>query len=237
MILMIKILTSQLDTYTTINGEKKVKEIDNTNEFLTQIKKYLKGNSSILFIASTKNGFEKVDIYSSLLFESLKLSGIVFDEYNVLDARTIDKAKEFVDKADFIFLSGGDTFLQNEFFKEIKLKDLLEDYNGIIVGQSAGSINMAKNVFNSPEQSEKSEPIYFEGLGLTEINIEPHWKTNTSSFDEDDKYQRKYILAESQKRDIYALCDGSYIVIIDNKINMYGEIYMIKNGSINKIVM
>ena len=33
---------------------------------------------------------------------------------------------------------------------------------------------MAKDVFNSPEQGEDSEPIYFEGLGLTEINIEPH---------------------------------------------------------------
>ena len=233
---MKKILTSQLDTYTNVNGEKRVKEINNTNEFITQIKKYIKNYDSILFIASTKNDYEKVDLYSSLLFESLKLSGIVFNEYNILDSRTINKAKEFVDKANFIFLSGGDTFEQSEFFKEIKLKELLEDYNGIIVGQSAGSINMAKDVFNSPEQGEDSEPIYFEGLGLTEINIEPHWKTDTSEFDEYEKYQRNYILEESQKRDIYALCDGSYITIIDNKINMYGEIYMIKNGSITKIL-
>lgn len=229
---MIKILTSLLDTYTMINGERKVKKIDNNNGFITLVKKYLKNNSAILFIASTKDDFEKVDMYSDLLFESLKLSGIVFDEYNVLDNRTINKAQEYINKADFIFLSGGDTFLQSEFFKEFKLKELLKGFNGIIVGQSAGSINMAKNVFNSPEQGENSEPICFEGLGLTEINIEPHWKTDTSKFDEYEKYQREYILEESKKRDIYALCDGSYITIIDNEINMYGEIYKIKNGSI-----
>lgn len=229
---MIKILTSLLDTYKEVNGEKKVKEIDNNEGFITLIKKYLKGNVSILFIASTPNDFEKVDMYSSLLFESLKLSGIIFDEYNVLDSRTIERTGEFIDKADFIFLSGGNTFLQSEFFEKIKLKELLKNYDGIIVGQSAGSINMAKNVFNSPEQGENSEPIYLEGLGLTEINIEPHWKTDTSKFDEYEKYQREYILEESKKRDIYALCDGSYITIIDNEINMYGKIYKIKNGSI-----
>ena len=172
---MIKILTSQVDSYTKINGEKIVKEIGDTNKLVTQIKKYLKDNKSILFIASSKNDFEKIDIYSNLLFESLKLSGIAFKEYNVLDGRTTDRAKEFVDKANLIFLSGGNTFLQSEFFKEINLKALLENYNGIVVGQSAGSINMAKDVFNSPEQSENSDPIYFEGLNLTKIQILPHY--------------------------------------------------------------
>lgn len=95
---MIKILTSQVDSYTKINGEKIVKEISDTNKFVTQIKKYLKDNKSILFIASSKNDFEKIDIYSNLLFESLKLSGIVFKEYNVLYGRTADKSKGFIRK-------------------------------------------------------------------------------------------------------------------------------------------
>ena len=113
---------------------------------------------------------------------------------------------------------------------------MLKNYNGIVIGQSAGSINMAKDVFNSPEQSENSEPIYFEGLGLTEINVEPHWKKDTSAFDADEEYQRKYILQESKKRDIYALCDGSYIIINNNEImNIYGEAYLVKDGKISKI--
>ena len=229
---MIKILTSQVDTYLKVDNEKVVKEISDKNKLVTNIKKYLKKNSSILFIASNKNDFEKIDMYSKLLFESLKLSGITFEEYNVLDNRTIDKTNEFVDKADLIFLSGGDTFMQNEFLKEIKLKELLENYNGIIIGQSAGSINMAKDVFNSPEQSEKSEPIYFEGLGLTKINVEPHWKMDTSLFDENEKYQRKYILEESKKRDIYAICDGGYILINEDNNEIYGEVYIIRNKKI-----
>ena len=145
------------------------------------------------------------------------------------------RAKEFVDKANLIFLSGGNTFLQSEFFKEINLKALLENYNGIVVGQSAGSINMAKDVFNSPEQSENSDPIYFEGLGLTKMNIEPHWKNDISAFDEDEKYQRNYILEESEKRAIYGLCDGSYILINNDEVKIYGETYLIKDRKISRI--
>lgn len=94
---------------------------------------------------------------------------------------------------------------------------------------------MSKDVFNSPEQGEDSEPIYFEGLGLTEINIEPHWKTDTSEFDENEKYQRNYILNESQKRDIYALCDGSYVLISNEGEKIFGETYLIKDGKISRI--
>ena len=230
---MVKILASQVDTYLKIDNKKVVKEISDKNKLITNIKKYLKQNNAILFIASNKNDFEKIDIYSNLLFESLKLSGIIFKEYNVLDNRTINDAQELVEKSDLIFLSGGDTYIQNEFFKEIKLKELLENYNGIIIGQSAGSINMATDVFNSPEQSENSEPIYFDCLGLTEINIEPHWKNNTLLFNKDEQYQRKYIIEESKRRDIYAICDGGYILINEDKNEIYGEVYIVRNGELN----
>ena len=43
------------------------------------------------------------------------------------------------------------------FFKDIKLKELLESYQGIIVGQSAGSINLASNVYNSPEDGNETD--------------------------------------------------------------------------------
>ena len=78
---MIKILTSQVDTYLKIGNKKVVKEISNKNNLVTNIKKYLDKKNSILFIASNKNDFEKIDMYSKLLFESLKLSGITFEEY------------------------------------------------------------------------------------------------------------------------------------------------------------
>lgn len=191
---MIKILMSDFKHYHKLNGEKVANELDNSNGIVDQIKNSLNGNNTLLFIASSPDDKEKINLYTKLLFEGLKLSGISFNEYLVLDSSTVDNAQEYIDKANMIFLSGGDTYIQNEFFKRIHLREKLEKFNGLIIGQSAGAINMADDVFNSPEEMEKSEPVFFKGLGLTNINIEPHFMLDDSNFDESEKYQRNAIL-------------------------------------------
>lgn len=232
---MIKFLTSNLGHYHKVNGEKVPNQIDDMNGLVGQIKKYIKGNKCILFICADSKDYQKVDNYSSLLFESLKLSGIEFSVYHTLDERNKERAEELISMADFIFLSGGDTYLQNKFFTEIKLKDILKSYDGILMGQSAGSINMASSVFNSPEDMEESEPIYFDGLGVTDINVEPHFVLSEEDFDEKEIYQRRFIIEESNNRDIYALKDGSHILIDGERIVICGESYLIKDEIITKL--
>jgi len=142
---------------------------------------------------------------------------------------------EYIKKSNVIFLSGGDTYIENEFFNQIHLKELLQDFEGIIIGQSAGSINMAESVYNSPEEGDLSEPIYFEGLGLSDINIEPHFVLDITGFDEMQMYQRKHQLEESKKRQIYALCDGSHILETEESIIIYGKAYLLKDGIITNM--
>lgn len=96
-----------------------------------------------------------------------------------------------------------------------------------IVGISAGAINSADIVFNSPEEdNDLSNPYILVGLGLTEFNIEPHFDIHN-----DNILQMKSILDESYKRVIYGLPDGSYIV--GNKV--YGRCYKIYQGNIEII--
>ncbi len=227
--------TSNTKHYHKTDGKKIPNEIDNTNGIVNQIKQLINGNNAILYIAASPDDSEKVDSYASLIFEGLKLSGITFSEYLILDNRTKNDTNEYVKRANVIFLSGGDTYIENEFFKQIHLKELLQDFDGIIIGQSAGSINMAEFVYNSPEYGEESEPIYFEGLGLSNINIEPHFILDTTEFYEMQMYQRRHQLEESRKRPIYALCDGSHILETDESIVVYGKAFLIKGGVITQI--
>jgi len=120
---MIKILMSDFKHYHKLNGEKVANELDNSNGIVDQIKNSLNGNNTLLFIASSPDDKEKIDLYTKLLFEGLRLSGISFNEYLVLDSSTIDNVDEYIDKANMIFLSGGDTYIQNEFFKRISLRE------------------------------------------------------------------------------------------------------------------
>lgn len=230
---MIKILTSSFNNYYVLDNKKIAQQLDNKNNIVECIKDNLKDNQTMLFIPSDINDKEKTNMYSSILFESFKLSGILFEEYIVLD--DISKTKEYVDKASLIFLSGGDTYIQNKLFSKMNLKQCLKNYNGLIIGQSAGTINMATKAYNSPEEMEQSEPILFNGLGLVNINVEPHFIYNEDEFNEAELYQREDIIYNSYERKIYGQCDGSHIVIDDNNIKVYGETYLIHNGSIKLI--
>ena len=228
-------LTSHLKNYIKENNEIIPIEINNDNKLLDQLKSSIKSRRGIAFFASSKYGYEKTDSYAINTFKSLKLSGINFDNYYIVDGRTKEDIKTIISNSDVIFLAGGDTLEEITFFEEINLRELLKDYNGVIIGQSAGSINLACDVYNSPESTEdlKKESKWM-GLCKTNINIEPHFVYSDKNFDEGEKIQRKEVLKESFNRTSFGICDGSHIFVDDGKAYMYGEGYIIKDGKINK---
>ena len=234
---MIKILTSDFSNYEKINGEKITRPISNENGIVDQLKESLKKRNKVVFISSDINSTpESVLSYAKIFFDSMKMAGIVFNEYLIIEGTNYDKASEYIEGADLVFLCGGDTYNQYKLFSKMNLKQILSSYSGIIMGQSAGALNMAVDVFNSPEEKEESEPVFYEGLGLTTINIEPHFKYDDTNFDDKEKYQREAIIKESYNRPIYGQCNGSHIFINEDDVaTIYGETYLIMNGKIEKI--
>lgn len=234
---MIKILTSDFGNYEKVNGEKITLPMSNENGIVNQLKESLKGTNKVVFVSSDIDSTpESISSYTRIFFDSMKMIGIKFNEYLIIEGTNYDKASEYIEGADLVFLCGGDTYNQNILFSKMKLKQILSNYSGIVMGQSAGALNMATNVFNSPEEKEESNPMYFDGLGLTTINIEPHFELDDTNFNEDELYQRAAIIKESFNRPIYGQCNGSHIYINeDNVATIYGETYLIHNGKIEKI--
>jgi dipeptidase E len=206
------------------------------NEFLKNLKKYIKNYRKFVLIASDPDNYKRNDMFLQMDIEALQLSGLTFKEYLVLDGRGKENITSILKDCDLIFLSGGNTLTQNIFFNNVNLKENLKDIDSVIVGISAGSINAANNVYNSPEIEEdlKHTP-YLKGLDLTNINIEPHFILEDLSNDYNKKLQRKEILKESYNRTLIALTDGAYILQTDKDCKLYGESYKIKEGIITKI--
>ena len=216
---MIRILTSDFKNYVKKGGVKITQPMSNENGLVDQLKSALKGKKKVVYVSSDINSTpDSVESYARIFFDSMKMVGITFEKYYILDGTKVNKAKEYIKNADLVFLCGGDTYNQHLLFEKMDLKLLLSTYTGIVMGQSAGAINMAEHCFNSPEELEESEPIFFEGLGLTSINIEPHFVYDVSNFNENEKYQRKAIVDESYNRAIYGQCDGSLVFIGDDNI-------------------
>ena len=226
-IAMVLFLTSNIGGIKKENGQKIPVEFYSKNQFLLNMKKSLKNNKKFVLIASNPFNFEQNDKFLEMDIEALKLSNLSFDECLILDNRNKTKVSEVLKDSSLIFLCGGNTYIQNQFFNEIDLKNYIKDLDSTIVGISAGAINSADIVFNSPEEdNDLSNPYILVGLGLTEFNIEPHFDINN-----DNMIQMKSILDESYKRLIYGLPDGSYIE--GNKV--YGTCYKIYQGNIEII--
>lgn len=224
---MVLFLTSNIGGIKKENGQKIPVEFYSKNQFLLNMKKSLKNNKKFVLIASNPFNFEQNDKFLEMDIEALKLSNLSFDECLILDNRNKTKVSEVLKDSSLIFLCGGNTYIQNQFFNEIDLKNYIKELDSTIVGISAGAINSADIVFNSPEEdNDLSNPYILVGLGLTEFNIEPHFDIHN-----DNILQMKSILDESYKRVIYGLPDGSYIV--GNKV--YGKCYKIYQGNIEII--
>lgn len=232
---MVLFLASNIGGVKKENEKKLPVKFFESNSFLDNLKKNLKNNRKFVLVASDPTNYERNDLFLEMDIEALKLSGIAFKEYVVLDNRNKNNIVDILKESDLIFLCGGNTFVQNQFFNDINLKEYLKSIESVIVGISAGSINAAKDVFNSPEKPEDLEHTpYLDGLELTNINIEPHFILEDLDND-NKKIQRDAIIQESYKRTIYALTDGAYILESNEFCRLFGKTYKIKNGDIIQI--
>ncbi len=233
------ILTSCLDLYHRDENRNRIPHsITNDNGIVDILKSKIKKFDNFLFVASVENNPQATDIYAKVTFESFSMT-IPFKNYNVLDIRTEDNAKELIKNADFIFLCGGHVPTQNQFFKNIKLKDLIKETNAVVCGGSAGSMNCANVVYCPPELEgeslDKNFKRYFSGLNLTNLNIMPHYDTRFYEVLDGKQYWNEIVLPDSYKTKMLVLNDGSFVVE-ENKIQtLYGEAYIFEKGKIIKI--
>lgn len=187
------------------------------------LKNEIKNSHSIAFVVSDFIDNAKTDRHVNIIINSFNKIGISFNSVKIIDYR-IDKneAKEYIEKSDILFIMGGDTYNEFQYIKEYNLIKLIKNFNGIIIGVSAGSLNMSKNVCYLDEYKEYNL-VQYEGLGLTNINIYPHFDINNKEF-------VKETLEVSKHKKIYALPNESFIIIKDNKYDIVGVYYIFENN-------
>jgi len=231
-------ITSTLDLSDKDENETKIPKVfDNKNNKLDTIKKYVKKYDNFVYIASTEYENDINDYYSKIVFDSFNMT-LPFKNYIVLDSRNEKDAEKIIKDADLIILSGGHVPTENDFFNNINLRELIRKTDAFIIGVSAGSMNSAENVYSPPEY--ESEVIdnnynkYYKGLGLTHLNVFPHYDEIKDEVISGVHILNEIVLPDSFDRDIYALNNGSYILIDDNEY-IYGETYLIRKGKIKMI--
>ena len=213
--------------------------INPENCFLVNLLSCLPENPRCLFIASDPDDADFTDRVAEEMAGAFRLAGLDFCQLTTLDRRSQDEAADLIADSDFIILSGGHVPTQNEFFLEIGLRELLEGYEGVVMGISAGTMNCADRVYMQPEEEGESDPDFVrfsEGLGITDVNVLPHYQQVKDNLLDGLRLFEDVTYADSMGEVFFALVDGSYLLVEeDGTTTLFGEAYCIQDGEIEQI--
>jgi peptidase E len=231
---MIVYLTSDPGT-TYIEGKS---GLNDSNEFVVNLKRHLCDNAKILIISSDPYNKEMNEGNVRFVSEEFPRSGFNLIKVDICDDEHRDLVKHLRDY-DLVLLSGGHVPTESKFFNEINLYDEIRKYDGIVMGISAGTMNQAELVYAMPElEGESIDPDYkrfIPGLGVTHINIIPHFQWLRTVMLDGKNMIEDIAYDDSYGRQFYGVIDGAYVLIEDGVHTLYGEGYLIKDGKCEKI--
>ena len=209
--------------------------INPENCFLVNLISCLPENPRCLFVASDPDNGAFTDQITQEMSQAFALAGLEFSQSTVLDRRSQDQAAALLADSDLVVLCGGHVPTQNRFFQELDLRTLLQDYPGVVLGISAGSMNAADRVYVQPEEEGESAPDFprfAEGLGITDLNILPHYQQVKDYELDGQRLFEDITYGDSFDNVFYALVDGSYIMVDDEGAELFGEAYVITDGQL-----
>lgn len=213
--------------------------LNEANGFVARLREIWKADSRCLVISSDPENFDMNDEMAGTFRAVFPFHGLTLSDLSICDSRNEADIPQLIAKSDVIILGGGHVPTQNAFFRRIGLKKLLADYPGIIIGISAGTMNSAGTVYAQPElEGESVDPDYqrfIPGLGLTEVMILPHYQMVKEDVLDGKRLFEEITYPDSIGRKFYALVDGSYVLVREGSTVLYGEGYLIQDGSLSQI--
>lgn len=148
------------------------------SELEKRLKKDLSGTKRIVYIpgSNTPEKMERAfNKYIPAFIEHFKNIGIVFENVECITPEMDPElAKKLVMDSNMVMMMGGNPFLQKELYESKGLTTILKNYNGVIMGFSAGAMNMSKYIIITPCSNEYPDFDIRPALNLDELSIYPH---------------------------------------------------------------
>lgn len=197
-----------------------------SDQFIAALRPWLPPEPSFVLVASDFGRREKSEKHFRVFLEYFQEKGIAFSETHIVDfSISREMAREWIKFASVVWLAGGDTLLQISHIKEYGLIEPLQARRGVTIGMSAGSINMARRVVLAKDESDNiPELSVYDGIGLVDVNIEPH--VNTASPEHMEEIKEASCLAP-----IYGLYDGSFLMETNGKLEIFGRCDLFSDGA------
>lgn len=177
---------------------------------------------SLVFISAWPEDAARNDDDGDGMHAMFAERGMAFADHCVIDRRTgAADAVKWVRAADCIFLMGGDVTLQMALIRDLGLASELRASRSVILGVSAGAMNMGRCVAEVWETKALQD-----GLGLTDITTKGHYT--------EDAWFVPALKALSITHPVAAMEDESAIFIQGGAVWKIGNIHWIDKGEIRE---
>ena len=187
------------------------------------LKEELTVRDSLVFVSAWPEDDAQNDDDASGMHEMFAERGMPFAKHSVIDHRTTAaEAVQLIREASCIFLMGGHATLQYQLMREKRILDEIRRSGAMILGVSAGAMNMGKHTVDIYESLTP-----YDGLGLADITVKAH-------------YPMEEKLLQSLKKvsmtlPVCAMTDESAIFVKPGSIMQIGKIYQIVKGKITPL--
>ena len=184
------------------------------------LRERLPRRESLIFISAWPEDCARNDDDSDGMHGMFAERGMAFADHRVIDRRTsAADAVKMVRAADCIFLMGGEATWQMALIRGLKLIPALRESRAVILGVSAGSMNMGRYVAEIWESKTLQK-----GLGLTDIVMKGHYT--------DDAWFIPVLKEMSMILPIVAMEDESAIFIRSGAVWSLWNIHWVDKGGI-----
>ena len=215
------------------------KGLDPSNGLVDELISYWGENSHCLLISAFPDEYTVNDQMRADIERIFRETGLSIEYMDICDRRNGVEIISQLSQYDMVILGGGHVPTEKAFFDEIGLRNALQNWDGIVMGISAGSMNCADMVYAQPEMpGEAVDPSYqkfIRGLGLTDINVLPHYQAVKDDWVDNLRLMEDITYPDSYGRTFYAIVDGSYVLQTEDRKEIRGEAYRIADGKIQKV--
>ena len=158
----------------------------------------------------------------------------VFKKRGFVNFETIDENKESlgvmkqkIKDSSAIFLTGGDPKLLVETLNNLNLMKSLNNFNGVIIGYSAGAMIFRKpiKIIGGIDNEYPNTRSVNLGLNLLRFVVSPHYKNE----------QDRILLEESKTNSILAIADKSAVIFKEGKLSIIGKVFLFEDMKKNKL--
>ena len=162
----------------------------------------------------------------------LDQAGIIFDEYHLINYRVQkEDAQTLIQNASVILLLGGDTLKQHGFLMEYELSDSIKKSGAVVMGASAGAINMSAKWLCSKNFGYQVEiSSVYDGIGLDDFSVLSHFDLENNM-----ALVQGELSPLSEEINIYASNKDCAIRVKGDKIDILGNVYLISRSKIQKM--